>query len=408
MSFNKKTFFISVLFFMVTAINQADAERSCYKFSFDHLFPTEAQYCASCATNTNPNQDLFKLSLLVPTTACFKKSISSITYDRYTICQNEKPVRARHPPCSTDEYIHSTSSIFHEVSQCLNINPSYFFALLNRESRFQLTARSKTGASCYGQLTGIAIKDVNIWHLNYLNGIKKSCASIKEHFTPLKTRVGLNSNNRRVILKTSDTICKLHSNPYICMAYAGIYFKYLLDSNKKILDKLDIIQAQKRDGSFDYFKTQKSYNNYSKKFKPNESPYIGTKVISLFRNKEEMAKLLAMYTYNGGPSVSNLFRTYVNKIKGKAWSANEDTRNTYSDQIFGQHPIGISSSDFMKTFSQYIKNENPRAYTEASQFPKNIFKDYKSVTQSLNPSCGNIDTEKFLKTDNNFTAPSII
>ena len=381
----------------------------CIEVSFNHLnlSKTEASFCFNCAVkSTNNNlQSLQNMSRLVPSLSCFESSIDQGIRGKHTFCSRRDSnslTTERHTKiCNNNEYITKTAEVFHNVSDCLGMkNPEFFFALINRESRFQLTAESKTGASCYGQLTGIAIADINERFIPFKvpSTQKPSCKSITDNWENLTT-----NNNR----KTRSTICKMSSNPYACLTYSAIYYQQAIQKARNLVDDMDYIKVslESRPEKSMMFKDEKSLRKY---LRNNPKEKITKKQrLSIFKDKELVSQALALQGYNGGPeSVRNLFKNYVNNIKGFTWSS-KNPGKSYKQQIFRSKPHGISFSDFVKTFSDYNKKYSRLSNRrENASFVKDILKDYKSVTR-YNSSCGNVPV-KAIYPENKFTAPVMI
>ena len=299
-------------------------------------------------------------------------------------------------------YIDTTARAFHEVSQCLNIeNPSFFFALLNRESRFQITATSQTGASCYGQLTGVAIADINQKLIPAQVKDYKKCQPLNKNFEPLT-----NSGRR----KTRAAICTSHNNPYSCLFYSGLYYKEAVrQAEKTVSEAGDALSVKFKNKSQSFiFQNEREYQKYLAKNNLKESQVEKKEPVSLFKDPKTIAQIIALHGYNGGPqSIRNLFTQYSNTIKGRVWSSHHPDRKSYQNAVFS-NPYGIPTSDFVHTFSKYIKkNYRVRHAGQTASFFKNILNDFESVTRN-NPACGDIPVRKLKRPAGRFKAKGLI
>ena len=280
-----------------------------------------------------------------------------------------------------------TAQVFYDVTQCLGIKDSeYFFALINRESRFQITAESHTGASCYGQLTGIAIADINQRFLEpYKRSDNENCAKVLNHFQDLPTqRTGKYSYRKPPV-----TRCTAHSNPYSCLFYSAIYYKEALKRAEKLVRDMDMILVKvKGQKGYWIFRNQAQYDAYFKG--KDKTAIVDEKRISLLQNKKLSAHVIAMTAYNGGPSVEGLFKKYINQIKGRIWHPTH--QQSILSMLFSKDPWGIPPGDFVDSFSESIREQGRSE--EVVNYAKNVFNDYENISRGLSPACGALPAEK--------------
>lgn len=402
MPFQKFIFytFFCMLFFMQGFYSQA---KTCTEVSFSHLnlSKTEAGFCSDCRSKSNLSS--LNTQNWVPALSCFKDSINSKNFTQYTFCPKGNPKnlqkRRATPICKTDKYIESTAQVFREVTQCLGIeDPTYFYALINRESSFQITAESSTGASCYGQLTGVAIADINQNRLPVEVSNLEKCEGLTANWEALNTR----GNS-----KTNQAICKASSNPYTCLAYSAVYYKHLLNQARNLVKSLSIPRLSfknKNPKQFFLFKDENHLRNHMRK---NNLQVKDREDISLFKNQEMVAKMLALQSYNGGPgTIKALFNAYVNQIKSNLWSKNIPARQVFKGRRPPQAPEGMSSSDFINTFRVFTRRySDGKNRVENSDFVTAILKDYKSVVANDKDkalACGNIPYPKLLNPEARF------
>ncbi len=396
-----KTYLILIIGIFTYTPVLSIAQQTCKEVSFNHLQSTEAGFCFECLTQRVTAQPLF-----IPTLSCFKQSVSArktpIPPSKNTFCENSSLQEGTSsiPMCASNQYIKTTARVFHEVSQCLNIkDPSFFFALINRESRFQIAAESGTGASCYGQLTGIAITDINKRFLPAKINDPNKCTAITENWEPLSTTAG----NR----KTDKTICTLHSNPYSCLFYSALYYLHSLEEAKKIVEDLDIVTVRldSNPKNLLIFKGKKDFESHRANNQEEFKEIKEIKYISIFQDKKLITQTIALQGYNGGPEmIKNQLKNYANTIKGTLWSETETSLSrTYKQAIFNKKPYGIPTSDFIETFGKYVENHRSQ---EAGVFAKKVLQDFYDITKN-NPSCGDIP-RNINKPKNQFKAQNMI
>ncbi len=396
-----KTYLTSLIILILTGF-PIFSKSACVKVSFEHLQATEGDFCVECLYERNQTQN--QREILVPTLSCFKKSISSrnTINDLNTSCQNNRIYNLRGPMCVSNEYATTTARVFHEISQCLDIkDPSFFFALLNRESRFQITATSGTGASCYGQLTGVAITDINERFIPIKVKNPNKCKSLNENWNQLTTR-----GNR----KTKSAVCTAHSNPYSCLFYSAVYYQSALKKARKLIKELRVItiKLHSNPNRILIFQGEREYQKYFTEKNINRNNIKEKKFISIFQDEEFVAQTIALKGYNGGPqSVRNLFRQYTNTIKGVLWTK-DNLGSTYRAEIFNKKPFGIPSSDFITTFGQYVRRYySGRNRYQTASFAKDVLRDFASITKG-SPSCGNIPIRQLSNPKRQFRAQGII
>ena len=402
-----KTYTVLIILILI-AFPVFSKSQQCVEVSFDHLKPPEGGFCFSCLVQSQDSDYITVrgISPLTPTLSCFKRSIADrqSARDLNTSCENgiSSLTKTIGPMCRSNNYVQTTASIFHEISQCLDIkDPSFFFALLNRESRFQITAESSTGASCYGQLTGVAIADINQRFIPITVKNHNKCKSLLRNWKKLNT-VG---NNK----KTNETICTAHSNPYSCLFYSGVYYKSAVEKARKLVKELDIITVKLHStpNKILSFRTLERYNKY---FAGKDlSDIKEKKSVSIFQDRELVAQSIALQGYNGGPkSIRNLLLSYTNDIKGSLWSQNQ-LGKIYKKQIFSKQPYGIPSSDFIETFGKYVeKNYINDNRIQTGTFAKKVLADFHKVTNNIHPSCGNIPAKDLSNPKGQFKAQGII
>ena len=353
--------------------------------------------CETCRQNElQGNSTAGKIKISLPALSCFQKSISQPITRRHRVCRKGVPPvqKSRLGPCPSDDYVAKTAQVFYDVTQCLGIQESeYFFALINRESRFQITAQSATGASCYGQLTGIAIADINQRFLPY-NSNDENCAEVFSHFQPLPVK-----KKGRRYTKTSTARCRAYSNPYSCLFYSALYYKKALERAERLVRDMDMILVRVKGQRRPWvFKDQDQYDEYFKT--QDKGQIVSEQRLSLLQNKQLAAHVIAMTAYNGGPSVERGFRHYINQIKSRMWHPLHQ-RNIIS-MIFSKTPWGIPQGDFVDSFTRSLKAQ--KAYrSETVGYTKDVFSDYEKISQGIAPACGVLPAKKALTPEGQYS-----
>lgn len=382
-------------------------EKNCTPISFDHLQMkvTEAAFtdCVECRQNDlQADATTVPPTISIPALRCFQKSIEQ-PVRRHRICQEGHPPsqKTEHAPCPTEEYPSQTAQAFYDVTQCLGIkNSEYFFALINRESRFQITAESPTGASCYGQLTAIAMEDINrrLQDRNRLphpyNSDEKNCGTVNNHFEPLPTETRESGGFR----KTGQALCRLHSNPYSCLFYSAFYYKQALDRAIRLVDRMDLLIVKVKESEKSLvFRDQDHFDSYFANRDKGEITSV--KRISLIQDKELAAQVIALAGYNGGPGkVRNIFRNFVNNIKARLW--HPSSQRAILSMLFSKIPWGIPKGDLISALSDQISSQYRE---ETGDFATAVLADYERISSGLAPACGSIPAKDALTPEKQYT-----
>jgi hypothetical protein len=147
----------------------------------------------------------------------------------YAYCTNgkTKPIRKHEPPCPTQSYINTVSNSYNSVLKCLGFSPRELFAITAVESGFQVNTLSLSSADIgIGQLTPIAVEDINPDWEKYLSKIKESnnpyCQQIKAMVSDFKP----------VTKNLSCSLTQLPQNPVKNL----VYLAFLNFKNKEYLD----------------------------------------------------------------------------------------------------------------------------------------------------------------------------
>lgn len=300
-------------------------------------------------------------------------------------------------PCASQRYVQSVSKAYHEVMECLGLDPQEMFPLYYHEGQFRINAVSGTGAVCAGQLTAGTVETMNnLDRLNYsfysgnsralsepeidslrLSQILNRCPKVKKHFTQLSTA---QTDKGTPYLDGNKSLCEVVENPYTCFLYSALNHKRNLLYTRKIADDSHLYIFRKRNETL-IFKTQEEYEN-AMRSKP-ELKMMDPEVIPIFDNPDEVATAAALWAYNGGVLTAKvLFPAYLDDVKSRKVS--EIRRN--SMRVPSTAPL--STKNFKSEFQVYIKREYrwPRNVTarrrnEVSSFVNNIISDAESLLE---------------------------
>ena len=200
-------------------------------------------------------------------------------------------------PCLSKSMVGSTAAEIFLASKCLDMDLKSILPLLHHESRFIPNVKSVTGAGGIGQLTGVAIKEINR-NLNRITskyGKKPGCEYLKD-----------------IPQMHSGFICsRMHvpTNPRQNVVFSMIYQKLLRDNKSK--------------------SPRKSVNTWLKK---RTSPLTKN-------HRDQIEEMLLRTSYNSGPgTVLAAFNSFA---------ASPRNRN-------------LPYTQFMKSFSSYLR-QNVRA-----------------------------------------------
>ncbi len=119
---------------------------------------------------------------------CITHIMNSATLPKsnYAVCPKASghPRRGAAKSCVTENLVSLTYNAYVDVTDCLNLNPKDLLPKISNESGFALNAYGTKGDGGIGQLTGIAIAEVNKVYDSYMIQIQKagqtkaSCARI--------------------------------------------------------------------------------------------------------------------------------------------------------------------------------------------------------------------------------------
>lgn len=135
-------------------------------------------------------------------------------YARCTADRKGLDRKAFQRPCLNEKYHFAAYSGFMNSMHCLGLAPVELFPLINHESRFQLNIESGTGALGVGQLTGIAIDEVNTRRTLEPLATLDQCARVK---SALERPLASENSCQRLLPPL---------NPARSFLYAGVTYQY--------------------------------------------------------------------------------------------------------------------------------------------------------------------------------------
>lgn len=331
--------------------------------------------------------------------------------------------------CINKKYVEMTSRSFNKMASCFNFSPTdkkYIFRLLNHESGFILNNKSRTGAVCYGQMTKVAIKDVN-WRLArglyvYKNFVEKCPEVDMERIVIPKELLprGKKKEMKEAVDITQKNIgrirCFLTHNPESCFFYSMAAIKQnsnymegkLYDTpnynpNIKNTDPKihDALKMPIRLGELVYVEGICVKNGKSIDLKAglvfqdsatlyedlsgceNLESTLKIKKVKVFKGIDSSIKYdVLLSAYNAGATVINLFQSYIKDFKNKivyAGSACSDS-NPYCKhrkKIAMGEPI--DDTVFLKEFRDQLKEEYPDN-KEVVPFAKKVREDIQYIS----------------------------
>lgn len=207
------------------------SQSTCNDYIGDLLFGsmTEGGYCIECNKNSasnkaNPFSVMDEIGPGRIPLSCFKAAMKDhkVLYSKKTCNGDNEAQSVTDEPCITDASVKRISEVFHGGSRCSQMNPDQLFPLFNHESRFVPNAQSGTGASCFGQMIGIAVKEVNrVYGQDEIEKMGRSCDVYK----------GLAGS------ADPDKKCDILASPETCMLYSILFQKLLRQkAEKKVIE----------------------------------------------------------------------------------------------------------------------------------------------------------------------------
>ena len=331
--------------------------------------------------------------------------------------------------CLNKDYIYLTARAFNKTAECFgftDLEKEDIFKLFNHESSFLHNIKSNTGAKCYGQLTTIAIKEVNkqIYFSNtkkpktysyIFNEVIKKCPGLQKAVLNPKiyenTKTSISEFNQ--IISQSPASCKITQNPYSCLFYSFYNIRINMDAIQKILKgptsrfKNNEITKKFKDKFllpiplnsmlgvtnskdmifWDDSEVWSTFKNYSQEDLKN------IKRLALFKNEAEVKELFNFWTYNGGISIAKDYMiSFIKQLKKSiAKPCKKDSQTKTCQYRFSiLKGKGISTEDIKKDFQAYIQKnyelqESKSRRKEVINFTNNVEKSLSYLYDKNGP-----------------------
>ncbi|MCZ0932768.1 MAG: hypothetical protein OXJ52_06430 [Oligoflexia bacterium] len=307
--------------------------------------------------------------------------------------------------CLNKDYMYLTARAFNKTADCFGFDKSEkedIFKLFNHESSFLHNIKSHTGAKCYGQLTTVAIKEINkqiyfsdtsssFPHSYIFNEVIEECPGLQNAVLNPKIYESVEQAGKKSMRKFHTIIsklpisCKITQNPYSCLFYALYHFK--INSAE--------IEAQLRGPTSSFGKQNNIPQEFKDKFLlpihlntmlgvtnatgkdmvfwddsefwhalKNRSPdsLNNIRQLPLFENEEEVKKIFSLWTYNGGISTTKYMRDFIKQLKRSIAAPcplNSQTK-TCQYRFAVQNGQGLATEDVKKEFQTYIQRNHQK------------------------------------------------
>ena len=329
--------------------------------------------------------------------------------------------------CLNEDYIELTARAFNETADCFGFNREAkedIFRLFNHESSFLHNIKSSEGAKCYGQLTGIAIKEINTQiyfrdmkephpYSHIYEDVIKKCPNLKSkvlntELTKTREELGGKSYDRlEEILKKTPISCKLTQDPYACLFYAFYNIRLnilaigdLLNSpssypleNQGIsqilieqfhlpikLNEMLVVTANHLERTL-VFKDDKEVAPFLKKPRKENLDSFNAQKVPLFANEKEVLEIFSHWAYNGGISIvtdTDYMKGFIEGIKLSV-AAPCSSREQCPDRFSIIEGKGLATDDIKRKFRAYIGKKYKLNGTkeQVASFLDDINKDIK-------------------------------
>ena len=222
-----------------------------------------------------------------------------------------EPRRGGAKPCITKEMVNVTYNSFVDVAECLNFNPKDLLPKLFNESGMIINTLGVGWDTGVGQLTGIAIEEVNKYYDGYVGEMfkaakagKKSCASVaNDNYKSLLTKVGDDLKYRNGLIATP-------ANPLKNIVYMAILNRMNLDNligtsyraGKDYIDNQEVNLAK--------FNVKNVGGKFGKENIQQKFAKLGMPDVNLYK----VAVMVALLGYNTGNSTSfNMLNEYLDR-----------------------------------------------------------------------------------------------
>ena len=304
--------------------------------------------------------------------------------------------------CLNKDYTYLTAKAFNKTADCFGFDKAVkekIFKLFNHESSFLHNIKSPTGAKCYGQLTPIAIREINkqiyfsdtsspLPYSYIFNEVIEKCPGLQSAILNPKIYKPVEQTGRKSMKKFNQTIsklpinCKITQNPYSCLFYAFYnikinsaeienqlkgptsFFNKTRGVDKEFKNKfflpipLDtMIGVTTIEGKSMIFWDDSEIWRVLKHYPSNRLSHI--KQLPLFENEKEVKELFSYWSYNGGISITSIYMTRFLKALKQAIAnpCPSHSKTKICQYRFAvQKGIGLSTEDIKRDFQIYIQN----------------------------------------------------
>ena len=315
-----------------------------------------------------------------------------------TVKDDEQNTRVIAPQraCLNRDYTFLTAKAFNKTADCFGFNKSdkeLIFKLFNHESSFLHNVKSSKSARCYGQLTKIALEEINkqIYFSNSKNPFPYSFIfdEVIEQCPGLQTAVlnpeiyeQRNKKNMKhfesLVAKTAVN-CKMTQNPYTCLFYAFYNIKINMVDIEKQLEGATSSFGRKNNIPEDFKNTfslpillsemigvtniegrnmvfwddSEIWNVLRNK---DMDQIESIRVLPLFSNEDEVKNIFNLWAYNGGISISGYMEDFIRQLKRSIARpcSPQETSKICQYRFAVQEGQGIATKDIKKDFQAYI------------------------------------------------------
>lgn len=219
-----------------------------------------------------------------------------------------QPVRGGTKPCITQNYVNVTYNSLVDVAECLNFDPKDLLPKLFNESGVLINTLGAGFDTGVGQLTGVAIEEVNKYYDKYLAEMEKASINKPACLRLMKSKVFLKKVGDALNVRCS--LIAPPENPLKNIVYMGIL-------NRR---NLDVLLGTEYIAGEEFVKVNEQYVPLNSNIDTHLQGKFGTAKI-----KEKMqalglknvdyknvATMVALAGYNSGNSTSfNIFNDYL-------------------------------------------------------------------------------------------------
>ena len=424
----------------------------------------EYNFLQSCETSKYKRRMKRREQQLNIPEICFHAGMSrtSNAVSNFYHCENKSQltpnkVKSNYRPCLNSNYIKMTAQAFNDMADCFGFSKKEreeIFATFNHESAFNLNARSKDGARCYGQMTFPRFKDLNKYiyfrkeksrsswkeyHQIY-NEAETKCPYLKNVVTPeeLLNDDKVSDSNLIEHNENPPFTCTLTTNPYTCFFYSMYNikihqtkvnqhyddgpsylgnrdlspqivrdFKLRIERNEMLVikGKVTTKNGEKKEVNWTFWSDGELYNTIVTKGYSYDTSELQIQKVTLF-NPEELKTYFVHTAHNGGDSiVSDYFVEFLRRLKRRISNGtlcNKDTScRKYREQIFNiesENHSALTLQNLEKEFKQYAartrrEDREGNIREETQEFMDSRKKDLQ-VVMNFDPKEKGIDSEK--------------